>query len=101
MRSRWRGVRAEAVAADAGIAGPGLATSAPGGKPIRVAAAQTKRRSIDWHIGDPAKVLEQVDRSLTELETLIHKAGAADARPWPFRKTPWDCSTGKGPIRTG
>jgi predicted amidohydrolase len=50
---------------------------APAVKAVRIAAAQPKRRSIDWHITDPGEVLKRVDQSLTELEQLIHRAGAA------------------------
>jgi predicted amidohydrolase len=46
-------------------------------KAIRIAAAQPKRRSIDWHLTDPGEVLRRVDQSLAELEPLIHRAGAA------------------------
>jgi predicted amidohydrolase len=50
---------------------------APAAKTIRIASAQPRRRSIDWHLTDPAAVLARVDQSLAELEPLIHQAGAA------------------------
>ena len=46
-------------------------------RPVRIAAAQPKNRTVDWKIDDPAEVLRRVDRSLDELEALIHKAGEA------------------------
>jgi predicted amidohydrolase len=51
---------------------------------VRVAAAQPKRRSIDWHIADPAEVLRRVDRSLSDLEALIHQAGRAQCAVLAF-----------------
>ena len=65
-------------------------TSGPGGWPgrpprasspdakatVRVAAAQPKNRTIDFRLGPP-EVLDRVDRSLGELERLVHKAGSA------------------------
>src|SRR5436190_11265263 len=44
---------------------------------MRVGTTQPKSRLIDWHIKSPAEVLSRVDASLTELEGLVHKAGAA------------------------
>ncbi len=52
-------------------------SAAPVAKTVRIATAQPKRRSIDWHIADPAEVLKRVDQSLAELEQIVHKAGAA------------------------
>jgi predicted amidohydrolase len=43
---------------------------------MRIAAAQPKNRTIDFRLGPP-EVLARVDRSLEELERLVHKAGAA------------------------
>lgn len=43
---------------------------------LRVAAAQPKDRTIDFRLG-PEMALAAVDKSLDELEALIHKAGAA------------------------
>jgi predicted amidohydrolase len=43
---------------------------------VRVAAAQAKRRSIDWRLAKPADVLVAVDKNLDELEKIVHKAGA-------------------------
>ena len=42
---------------------------------MRIGAAQPKARLIDHHLDKPEEVLAQVDRSLEELEGLIHKAG--------------------------
>ena len=54
--------------------GPG---AAPDGKAsMRVAAAQPRNRTIDFRL-KPAEVLARVDRSLAELEKLVHKAGDA------------------------
>lgn len=75
----------------AGGAGWALAQAPPNGKrPIRpehpmppktakmrVAAAQPRNRTIDWKIEDPAEVLRRVDRSLGDLEQIVHKAGDA------------------------
>jgi predicted amidohydrolase len=43
---------------------------------IRVAAAQAKRRAIDWRLNKPADVLAAVDKNLDELEKIVHRAGA-------------------------
>ena len=43
---------------------------------VRVAAAQPRNRTIDFRL-KPTDVLTQVDRSLEELEQIVHKAGAA------------------------
>jgi len=42
----------------------------------RVCAAQPAARLINWRL-EPAKVLEEVDRSLTLLEQIVHRAGQA------------------------
>jgi predicted amidohydrolase len=42
---------------------------------VRVAAVQAKRRLIDWRLKEPAEVLAAVDKNLTELEQIVHKAG--------------------------
>jgi predicted amidohydrolase len=47
---------------------------------IRVAAAQPKRRSIDWHVHDPAAVLKQVEQTLSELEGLLNSAAEQGCR---------------------
>lgn len=50
----------------------------PGGPSmIRVAAAQTGDRTIDYRL-EPSEVLEQVDRTLEALERLVHRAGSQD-----------------------
>jgi predicted amidohydrolase len=46
------------------------------GPTVRVAAAQPRNRTIDFHL-EAAQALERVDRSLAELEPIIRKAGAA------------------------
>lgn len=43
----------------------------------RIATAQPRSRLIDWRIKNPAEVLAQVEKSLGELEQIIHRAGAA------------------------
>lgn len=42
----------------------------------RVCAAQPAARLINWRL-EPSKVLEEVDRSLTALEQIVHRAGQA------------------------
>src|SRR5262249_32732740 len=44
---------------------------------IRIGAAQPRSRLIDWRTRNPADVLARVDRSLADLEAIVHKAGAA------------------------
>jgi predicted amidohydrolase len=44
--------------------------------PVRIAAAQPRDRTIDFRM-KPPEVLAGVDRSLAELEQLVHKAAAA------------------------
>ncbi len=43
---------------------------------MRVAAAQPRNRTIDFRL-PPKDALDQVNRSLAELEKIVHKAGAA------------------------
>jgi len=52
---------------------------------MRIGAAQPRSRLIDYSITNPAEVLTLVDRSLGELEQLVHKAGSAkcDAIAFP------------------
>jgi predicted amidohydrolase len=52
---------------------------------VRVAAVQTRDRSVDWRITEAAAVLRHVDQTLSELEQLVHKAGAekCDAVAFP------------------
>src|SRR5256886_10067693 len=45
-------------------------------KTVRVCATESARSSIDWHL-QPSEVLAAVDRSLNELEQLVHRAGAS------------------------
>jgi len=42
---------------------------------VRVAAAQPKRRLVDWQIRDPIEALNLVNQTLQELERIIHRAG--------------------------
>lgn len=44
-------------------------------KTVRVAAAQAKRRTIDWRLNKPAEVLAAVDKNLADLEQIVHNAG--------------------------
>lgn len=44
---------------------------------MRVAAVQARDRSVDWKVEDASEVLRRVDQTLSELEQLIQKAGAA------------------------
>jgi predicted amidohydrolase len=61
------------------------ATSEPSSsRTIRVAAAQPRRRSIDWRIDDPATVLERVERSLEELAQIVSKASEAHCNALAF-----------------
>jgi predicted amidohydrolase len=57
-------------------AGSARAPSRSGRGSMRVAAAQPANRTIDFRL-KPDEVLATVDRSLLELEQLVHKAGAA------------------------
>jgi len=52
---------------------------------VRVAAVQTRPRIIDYKLKDPEDVLKRVDKSLDELEEVIHKAGQekCDALAFP------------------
>jgi apolipoprotein N-acyltransferase len=56
---------------DGQTASPAPATK----KPVRMAAAQAKRRSIDWRLKDAGQALEAVDKNLAELEHIVQKAG--------------------------
>ena len=70
--------------ADAAEADP--AAALPIQKPtVRIGAAQPKSRLIDWRLTNSTEVLVEVDRSLEQLEQLVHKAGAArcDALAFP------------------
>jgi predicted amidohydrolase len=51
-------------------------SSPRGTRSIRVAAAQPRNRTIEFRLR-PSEVLARVDRSLTDLEQIIHKAGEA------------------------
>jgi predicted amidohydrolase len=66
-------VMQSAGAADGPIPPTEASSHEPG--TVRVASVQAKRRLIDWRIKDPAEVLAVVDKNLTELEQIIHKAG--------------------------
>lgn len=66
----WVGQSTPALAGDD-------APPAPKGKSVmRVAAAQPRNRTIDYRL-KPQEVLAQVDKSLSELEGLVRKAGEA------------------------
>ncbi|MBM4035354.1 MAG: hypothetical protein FJ291_26730 [Planctomycetes bacterium] len=43
---------------------------------MRIGAAQPRSRLIDWRL-KPAEALAQVDKSLGELEQIVHRAGNA------------------------
>lgn len=71
-------------AQSAGAAEPGPA--APNQRPlVRLGTAQPRLRLIDWRLTNLTEVLEKVDKSLGELEQIVHKAGAArcDALAFP------------------
>jgi predicted amidohydrolase len=55
---------------------PARTSSRNGKASVRIAAAQPRNRTIDFRL-KPPDVLARVDRSLAELEQLVHKAGAA------------------------
>ena len=42
---------------------------------IRVAAVQTMRRMVDWHIKERAEFVAAVDANLSALEHIVHRAG--------------------------
>src|SRR5439155_4383000 len=52
---------------------------------VRVAAVQARSRIIDYKVKDPIEVLKRVDKSLDELEQIIHQAGQekCDALAFP------------------
>jgi predicted amidohydrolase len=62
----------------------GQVSSARGKGSIRVAAAQPRNRTIDFRLSPP-DVLASIDKSLAQLEGLVHKAGKAgcDALAFP------------------
>jgi predicted amidohydrolase len=78
----------EPSAAQDGAARRLRAGAAPEGsnasRKLRIAAAQPRRRSIDWHIADATTVLKQVDRSLEELAQIVDKAGEAKCAALAF-----------------
>jgi predicted amidohydrolase len=49
-------------------------TKEPGKQLLRVGAAQPRSRLVDWRL-TPAQALAEVDKSLGELENLVHRAG--------------------------
>jgi predicted amidohydrolase len=51
------------------------AATAAAARTVRVAAAQAKRRTIDWRLSKPDEVLAAVDKNLAELERIVHSAG--------------------------
>jgi predicted amidohydrolase len=69
-------------------AGRPAPAAAAGGAPertVRIAAAQAKRRIVDWRLKDPAAVLAAVDEHLAALEGIVHRAAAqkCDALAFP------------------
>ena len=94
-RRAGRRDRAARVRAD----GPARVRGAPEAS-MRVAAAQPRNRTIDFRL-KPAEVLAEVDRSLAELEQLVHKAGRGRLRrAGAARRTPWACSSGRRRTRS-
>ena len=60
--------------------------TSPGRKPVmRIGAAQPRSRLINYRLVNPAEVLARVDRSLGDLEQIVHRAGDAkcDALAFP------------------
>ncbi|MBI2924991.1 MAG: hypothetical protein HYY24_04705 [Verrucomicrobia bacterium] len=59
--------------------------SSPTNQRVRVAAVQAQRRVIDFRLAQSADVLTHVDKNLTELERIVHQAGAqkCDALAFP------------------
>lgn len=47
------------------------------GRTVRVGSTQPKNRPIDWRLKDTTEVLARVEKSLGELEGLVHRAGDA------------------------
>src|SRR5207244_5999407 len=56
---------------------------------MRIGAAQPKSRLVDYHLNNPAEVLAQLDRSLGELEEIVHKGGTARCDVLPFPQDPF------------
>jgi predicted amidohydrolase len=82
MKRRWLGVvllvfcgSSLESASGQSVASHVVTAPPPAEQPVRVAAAQAKRRSIDWRLKDPVQVLEAVNKNLAELEQIVHKAG--------------------------
>lgn len=75
----WLGVVTRTLAQ---VAEPALPSDAK--KCVRIAAVQTKPRTIDYRL-TAGEVLREVDKNLTDLEQLVHKAGEAkcDALAFP------------------
>ncbi len=63
---------------------PAQTSALPSTNTVRLAAAQPARRSIDWHVHEPATVLAQVDRTLAELEALMNRAAEQGCRAIVF-----------------
>lgn len=69
----------ELVVGDRRVEASAARASRPEGGPpvrVRVAAGQPSDRTLDYHL-KPAEALAGVDRSLEELERIVHRAGAA------------------------
>src|SRR5437667_428326 len=76
------GVRSAAEFAETGSAD----RTSPGRKPVmRIGATQPRSRLINYRLVEPAEVLAHVDRSLGDLEQIVHRAGEAkcDALAFP------------------
>lgn len=59
-----------------GQSAPGAESHAQKARNVRVSTAQPRSRMIDWRV-TPAKALTQVDKTLEELEQMVHRAGNA------------------------
>src|SRR4030095_4212573 len=75
---------AQAPPQDRGAAPPLRRRMPPKTKLMRVAAGHPRDLTIDWRIAEPAEVLRRVDRSLGELEKLVHQAGAEECDALAF-----------------
>lgn len=54
---------------------PSAKASSPESQTVRIAAVQTKRRVVDWHLRGPTEVLAAIDGILAELEPIVDQAG--------------------------
>jgi 5-aminopentanamidase len=65
------------VGCSAPPASPGPQEPGPRKGKIRVGSLQPRSRLIDWRLTSPEEVLARVDRNLSELSELVHRAGKA------------------------